>query len=523
MIPDAISSFSTISGLNMRVNSTLSSSSNSSLSSLGSPRLERATSNLTLDEYRLSFEQAIKGKDAVNVEGMSNHAKRVLFSVCELIKLSVEEDKDMMAGDEGPKLIDEITAFTSTLAFNYARREKKWWTNIDNLLRFVALWQCFVVFAVFLSLPVIVLSAVDSRLTRAGVLARSHNMAPYVQRGMAQIVLFLCGIKLVTQAAQGQYWESRGGARTIVYFTHASTLDAFIICATCPVSYTVFAKKELFLLPFFGWLLFAFGGVPIDRADRQRAVRSLAVAAKQSKAGDTLLISPEGTRSPNGQLLPFKKGPFYLWENTRANIAPIVLYGAFDLFPPKQYMSHTGRVYVRYADPIMCDQVQGREDMSRRTRRRMLETLQDSPKDAGADLSSSERMVCGVSVLLSYIVGHFIWSTAADVLFASTGESSSTVLVNFTIASVVITLAIYVYAVYLAPKVVDLPAYCVCGPLSSEGGDSDPSAATGTTTGAATGGGSSSPINRGSVAMVATPTPNSEEGEDQPMLVVSKV
>ncbi|KAJ1391005.1 hypothetical protein B484DRAFT_298470, partial [Ochromonadaceae sp. CCMP2298] len=82
-------------------------------------------------------------------------------------------------------------------------------------------------------------------------------------------------------------------------------------------------KSELFLIPFFGWCLTAYGGVAIKRGNRDQAVKALGAAAGAAGCGDCLAIAPEGTRSKSGQLMAFKKGPFYLWEQLNLPIVPL--------------------------------------------------------------------------------------------------------------------------------------------------------------------------------------------------------
>ena len=80
--------------------------------------------------------------------------------------------------------------------------------------------------------------------------------------------------------------------------------------------------------------MIAFGGVPINRHDRRNAVAALDSTMNSARSFDTITVAPEGTRSKSGQLLPFKKGPFDLWEQMQVPIVPLVIFGAFDLFPP---------------------------------------------------------------------------------------------------------------------------------------------------------------------------------------------
>jgi 1-acyl-sn-glycerol-3-phosphate acyltransferase len=93
------------------------------------------------------------------------------------------------------------------------------------------------------------------------------------------------------------HWESvNEDTPTILLFSHASTMDAFLLMAALPTRGQVMAKKELFYIPWFSWLLIAFGGVPVDRKRRSRAIESLEAAALGLSRGDCITLAPEGTR-----------------------------------------------------------------------------------------------------------------------------------------------------------------------------------------------------------------------------------
>ena len=77
------------------------------------------------------------------------------------------------------------------------------------------------------------------------------------------------------------------------------------------------AKKELFMVPFFSWISLAFGGVPVDRSNRERAVNALQRASSSAKNNQIcIVIAPEGMRSTTGQLQPFKKGTYFILLST---------------------------------------------------------------------------------------------------------------------------------------------------------------------------------------------------------------
>jgi len=140
----------------------------------------------------------------------------------------------------------------------------------------------------------------------------------------------------------------------IIVYNHASNLDPFIVYAACSQLAPKFVgKKVLFKLPVFGWLCFAMGNVPIDRKNRDKAVHTMnTVAGGIVRKGRSVAVAPEGARTKDGHLLlPFKKGTFHFQAETGAPLLPVVLHGAYDLWPPRQLFTRTGEVHIMFLEP----------------------------------------------------------------------------------------------------------------------------------------------------------------------------
>ena len=121
----------------------------------------------------------------------------------------------------------------------------------------------------------------------------------------------------------------------ILMSNHASLYDIPLIFAALPGSILMLTKKELFRVPFWGRGLAAGEFVSIDRHDRAQALRDLAAAREKMASGIHLWVAPEGTRSRDGRLGPFKKGGFMLALETGAAIVPIGIRGSRDVLPAK--------------------------------------------------------------------------------------------------------------------------------------------------------------------------------------------
>jgi 1-acyl-sn-glycerol-3-phosphate acyltransferase len=112
-------------------------------------------------------------------------------------------------------------------------------------------------------------------------------------------------------------------------------------------------KVEIFRIPLWGQALKACGCISIDRKNRTSAIESLKAAATRMKAGTSIWISPEGTRSRTGELAEFKKGGFIMAIETGATIVPVTITGTFGILPPKTSGVRLGRtITVRFHPPI---------------------------------------------------------------------------------------------------------------------------------------------------------------------------
>lgn len=137
---------------------------------------------------------------------------------------------------------------------------------------------------------------------------------------------------------------SNGGpARSyLVMSNHQSHYDVAVIYYVLGSAVRMVAKRELFNVPVFGSAMRAAGMISIDRNNKESAIASLEDAKATLEGGVPMWIAPEGTRSPTGELLPFKKGGFVLSLRTGAPIMPISIRGTRDVLRAKGVRSRPG-------------------------------------------------------------------------------------------------------------------------------------------------------------------------------------
>ncbi len=172
-----------------------------------------------------------------------------------------------------------------------------------------------------------------------------HTLARFHAHG----VLALSGVKLRTDGV-GKIDLSRN----YVYVSnHASYFDIPAVLAGVPQDVRLVYKKELEKLPFFGWGL-KLGGtyIAIDRSQGTDALATLEATAKKIREGSSVLLFAEGTRSADGTLQQFKRGPFNLAVRAGIPVVPVTLLGSHDVLPRDAWKVRPGPIRVVLDDPI---------------------------------------------------------------------------------------------------------------------------------------------------------------------------
>lgn len=133
---------------------------------------------------------------------------------------------------------------------------------------------------------------------------------------------------------------------------HQSTIDIPVLFIALPANLRFVAKKILKYVPFLGWFMTLSKFVFIDRANHRDAIRSLEEAGERIRGGISIVMFPEGTRSDDCRVLPFKKGPFALALKASVPIVPITIEGSGVLMPKNSWNITPGPIKVRIGKPI---------------------------------------------------------------------------------------------------------------------------------------------------------------------------
>jgi 1-acyl-sn-glycerol-3-phosphate acyltransferase len=172
---------------------------------------------------------------------------------------------------------------------------------------------------------------------------------------------------------------------------HTSFIDPVPIVQAIPRRIAILAKVSLFRLPVIGWAFRLAGFVPVNRTDRESAIESVELAVKKIKSGASFLAYPEGTRSYDGRLLPFKRGVFVMAISSGVPIVPMVAIGVHRLMPKGAWRIKPGEVLVRFGDPIETSHhsPEDRATLAEQVRMAMASLL--PPDQQPLDLASTDK------------------------------------------------------------------------------------------------------------------------------------
>lgn len=176
-----------------------------------------------------------------------------------------------------------------------------------------------------------------------------HHGAAALLRVWGRGMLFIAGVRLDKEGLD----VLRTRSCRVITINHTSSLDLFIVCSLAPNGSIHIVKKEFFYLPIIGQAAWLIGVHFLDRGNQERAIKSLEQAANRMREEQgTVCIAPEGTRSLDGRVRPFKLGVFHLAMASQATIYPLLIDGAYDLWPRSAWYCRSGTVRLRLLAPV---------------------------------------------------------------------------------------------------------------------------------------------------------------------------
>jgi len=179
----------------------------------------------------------------------------------------------------------------------------------------------------------------------AGVIDRRGELSWRIARSWGRVVLKAWGVRVVVlgDAPRGP---------VIYAVNHGSVLDIPVLFAHLPGSFRIVHKRSLYLIPLIGLYLYCTGHIGIDRSKAFRARKSLERAAQRIAGGTSVAVFPEGTRSSDGSVRPFKKGSFVLAIEAGVPVIPVSLAGVKRIAPQGLLRLRPGELAMTLHPPV---------------------------------------------------------------------------------------------------------------------------------------------------------------------------
>ena len=198
----------------------------------------------------------------------------------------------------------------------------------------------------------------------------NRELAWRFAKAQARNLMRMCGVSVKVRGLE------RLNTETYVFTpNHQSHFDIALLLGYLPGNNRFAAKKSLFKEPILGAVMRTLGMIPIDRDDHNAAIEKLRSLQKRTFSA---IIFPEGTRSRDGALLPFKKGAFVSAIELSLPVVPVVVHGTADIMPKGGYLSILpGHVELEVLDPIPTTGLgyEDRERLCEEVRARIAERL----------------------------------------------------------------------------------------------------------------------------------------------------
>jgi len=147
---------------------------------------------------------------------------------------------------------------------------------------------------------------------------------------------------------------------------HVSLFDIPLLAAYIPTFVRAVEALRQFKWPVYGWAIRRLGNIPIDRKNIHASIRSMKKTERVLKKGKSIAILPEGHRTLDGRLRPFKKLPFHLAKQAKVPIIPIGLSGLFQLKNKGSWVILPRPITIRFGRPVLPEKIEklSKEDLS---------------------------------------------------------------------------------------------------------------------------------------------------------------
>jgi 1-acyl-sn-glycerol-3-phosphate acyltransferase len=202
----------------------------------------------------------------------------------------------------------------------------------------------------------------------------SHNVLPLYRWAMSVV---RTGLRFARIRVDVVWQKPLDSSQHYLFLSnHVSNLDPPVLISLLPERTAAFLKRSLMKIPILGWGMRLGGYIPVDRDGRvESAIESMETATRTLQSGVHLLTFVEGTRSRDGRLQPFKKGPFYLAMHAGVPVVPVSISGTESMMKKGSLRIFPGTAHVVVHAPIQPHDYASREDLSTAVRATIASSL----------------------------------------------------------------------------------------------------------------------------------------------------
>lgn len=202
----------------------------------------------------------------------------------------------------------------------------------------------FLLIFFIISIPLYLIELIIGRFNHRAMVASSQKIVV----GAFHIILFISGVKTTVIGR-----ENVPKNEPVLYIAnHRSYFDVPVAYASIPTLTGFMAKKEIAKIPFVSYWMRFLQCLFLDRDDIKQGLKTVLKAIEQVKAGYSIFISPEGTRSQGTEMRPFKEGSFKIAEKTGCAIIPVSISNTDEVFENHVPWIHSAHVIIEYGTPI---------------------------------------------------------------------------------------------------------------------------------------------------------------------------
>jgi 1-acyl-sn-glycerol-3-phosphate acyltransferase len=213
----------------------------------------------------------------------------------------------------------------------------------------------FLVSTIFFSFLSVVAALVD----------RSGRAYLWVGRTWSKSGMFFFGSRVKVSGAE----HIKAGQNYVYAANHSSYIDILILLGYIPDNLRLTLRSSLTRIPIWGWALLVGPFITIDRSNPQKAEKSIRIAIERIRSGASVLFFPEGTRTPDGKMQPFKRGAFHLAKESGAPILPVAVTGSYQILSRHEWLPRWGRrASIKIGEPIYPKNVPASESRAEEIR-----------------------------------------------------------------------------------------------------------------------------------------------------------